>query len=96
MTPIAIPVFDEQEYCKLLHIAADRQLLPRSHTAFNALVERCIHQVLRRRYGAVQRVPVDTFALAAWCRANGLPITGAARLEYAAMLLRAATAAARR
>jgi hypothetical protein len=91
MTPFAGPVFSEAEYRKLIHIAADRQLLPKNHAIYTTYVERCIEQVLRRRYRAVQRVPIDVFALALWCRANGLAISGAARLRYAAMLLQAAT-----
>jgi hypothetical protein len=90
--PLAVPVFSEDEYNKLLRVATDRRLLPRSYKIFIEQTERCIEQVLRRRYRTIRRVSIDVCALVLWCRANGLPISGIVRLRYAAEMLKAAAA----
>jgi hypothetical protein len=56
-TMIAVPIFSPEEYDKLLRVAVDRQLLPRSHAAYTALVERRIHQVLERPTGSSSAFP---------------------------------------
>ena len=79
--------FDREQWQRLREVAADPERLEESYEAWVAMAERAIRH-LEATGMLIERVPVDTEELIAWCKDRTRPIDGSARAEFAARQLR--------
>src|SRR5216110_2772675 len=79
--------FDREQWQHLRRVAADPERLEESYEAWVAMAERTIND-LEATGMLIERVPVDTEELVAWCTGQSRPIDSSARAEFAARQLR--------
>src|SRR5216117_2311044 len=79
--------FDREQWQRLRQVATDPERLEDSYEAWVAMAERAIRD-LEATGMLIERVPVDTEELIAWCNDQGRPIDSSARAEFAARQLR--------
>jgi hypothetical protein len=65
--------FDPEQWRRLRQLAADPERLEESYEAWVAMAERAIRD-LEATGVLIERVPVDTEELVAWCKGQGRPI----------------------
>lgn len=80
--------YREDQWPLLRRVAADAQRLERTYEEWLVSATRMLETLKRKGY-SVERVDVDVNALVDWCHAQGRPVDGAARSEYAAARTRA-------
>ncbi len=79
--------FDREQWQRLREVAADPERLEESYEAWVAMAERAIRR-LEAAGMLIERVPVDTEELIAWCKDRARPIDSSARAEFTACQLR--------
>jgi hypothetical protein len=83
---IGVPWFTATQWPELRKVAADRSVLPERFADFESIAGWRFDRLRAQGY-PVEKILIDVSELAAWCRAEGRPISGAARAEYAAMII---------
>jgi len=86
-TASGVAWFDREQWQRLREVAADPERLEESYEAWVAMAERVIRQ-LEATGRLIERVPVDTEELIAWCEDRARSIDSSARAEFAARQLR--------
>ena len=86
-TASGVAWYDRDQWQRLRQVAADPERLEESYEEWIAMAERAIRD-LEATGMLIERVPVDTEELIAWCNEQGRPIDGSARAEFASHQLR--------
>ncbi len=86
-TASGVAWYDREQWERLRQVAADPERLEDSYEDWVAMAERAIRDIEATGL-LIERVPVDTEELVAWCNERGRPIDGEARAEFAAQELR--------
>lgn len=81
---LAVAWFTREQWSELRRVAADRATLPESFAVFEEIANRRFDQLRRQSY-PVEKILIDVGDLVDWCRAEGKPISGATRAEFAAL-----------
>lgn len=85
-TPVGLAWYTRESWDRLVEVADDRAALDDSFEEW----ERQALSALRKFRASgldIHKVMIDIDALAAWCRAKGHKINGAARAEFASILV---------
>ena len=86
-TASGVAWYDRDQWQHLRQVAADPEVLEESYDDWVAMAEKAIRE-LEASGMIIERVPVDTTDLVAWCSEQNRPIDGSARAEFAARQLR--------
>ena len=86
-TASGVAWFDREQWQRLREVAADPERLEESYEAWVAMAERAIRH-LEATGMLIERVPVDTEELIAWCKDRARSIDSSARAEFVARQLR--------
>jgi hypothetical protein len=86
-TASGVAWYDRAQWQRLRQVAADPERLEDSYDEWIAMAENAIRE-LEATGMLIEKVPVDTEDLIAWCNERDRPIDGAARAEYASQRLR--------
>ena len=79
--------YDRQHWQRMRQVASDPERLEDSYEDWVAMAEQAIAE-LEEAGLLIEKVPVDTEELVAWCTEENRPIDRAARAEFAAQKLR--------
>ena len=79
--------FDREQWQRLQQVAADPERLEESYEAWLAMAERAIRD-LEATGILIEKVPIGTAELIAWCNEQARPIDSSARAKFAARQLR--------
>jgi hypothetical protein len=82
-TASGVAWYDREQWQHLRQVAADPEVLEESYDEWVAMAENAIRE-LEARGMIIERVPVNTTDLVAWCREQDRPVDGSARAEFAA------------
>src|SRR5580704_12309952 len=82
---IGVPWFTAAQWPELRRVAADRLVLPERFAEFESIAGRRFDRLRAQGY-PVEKILIDVSELAAWCRAEGKPISGGSRAEFAALI----------
>ena len=74
--------YDREQGPRWRQGAADPERLEETYEEWIAMAEQAIHEIEATGM-LIERVPVDTEELIAWCNEQGRPIDGAAGAEFA-------------
>jgi hypothetical protein len=79
--------YDREQWQRLREVAADPEVLEESYDQWVVMAEKAIRD-LEAMGMIIERVPINTNDLIAWCNEQDRPIDGSARAEFAARQLR--------
>lgn len=79
---IGVAWYRREQWELLRAMAADADSLEKTHEEWLAVAEKTLRK-LRARGLELHKVDVDVTELAAWCQAQGRPLDGGARAEFA-------------
>ena len=79
---IGVAWYRREEWELLRAMAADADSLEKTYEEWLAVAEKTLRK-LRQQGLELHKVDVDVTELAAWCRAQGRPLDGGARAEFA-------------
>lgn len=79
---IGVPWYKREQYDEILRVMEDASLLPRTYDAWLQAAEKVFES--QERIGIVAvKAYVDPATFPDWCRARGLTVNAAARIQYA-------------
>jgi hypothetical protein len=84
---VGIAWYDAGQWAKLKQLADDPGEFDDSYEAWQRGAERTERELSRRGL-TTRRVQIDVDDLVAWCRTRNKPVTGDARAEYTAEIVR--------
>lgn len=83
MNPIKHCMVSAEDYPDFRSVSVDGPNMPTDYATFVARVEEFL-QGVKDQGGVAAKVYIKPLELAAWCKAQGIPVNSNARAEYAA------------
>jgi hypothetical protein len=83
---VGVAWYGPEQWSRLRKVADDPEALEETYAEWLAVAENAIRD-LKKAGVSIEKVPIDTEELVAWCNANGRSINGEARAAFAGELL---------